>query len=702
MADRNTARARAPRRLLLESLLADPPERVPRSRLAEAVARGDEERWDEWLVRAAGMFGWDATTVRAPVGAIAPEADAWWVCRGDAPDGRWVVVRGAHGEHGVAEVLDGVATRQVTLEPSALADAIELEDPERPIRWVRLRTSLPLEGLRSPPGDTLSALARLWRWTKRERKTLIAVLAYSAMIGTISLALPLAVQSLVNLLAFGRMLQPLLVISVALLFVLSLAAALRVLEVYIVELLQRRALVDVARDVARRLPAADARAGGRWGLTERVNRFFDVVGLQKSSSFLLLAATEVVMSTLAGLILLAFYHPYLLAFALGLLVALAFIVLRLGASGVETAVRESEAKYDLAAWLETVARRQRVFLEPEGADWSARRTDQLALSWLTRRSKHFAVVLRQTIGFAGIQAIASATLLGLGSFLVWSNELSLGQLVAAELIITGVLAQIAKMGKHMESFYDLSASAEKLGKLIDLETEPTTGEVLPRRGSGIEVVLDEVELHDASCSMRVDSGARVVLEDVPFLERAHLFDLLYLRRRPRPETAATYDGLALDALAPRLVRDQVGLVRGGEAISATLEANLTLDSGHATVDDLREVLHRVGLAETFASLPDGLQTWIYATGEPMRPDELVMLEVARCLLSDPSLVLDDGALDGLSGDDRRRLWDVLAADDQPWTLIVATDRAEVAALATERYRWRDGQLQPASGREARR
>ena len=106
-------------------------------------------------------------------------------------------------------------------------------------------------------------------------------------------------------------------------------------------------------------------------MTERVNRFFDVANTQKSASLLLLSATEVVMSTAAGLLVLTFYHPYLLVFDVVLVTSLLFTMFRLGRGGVTTAVEESSAKYDLAAWLESVARQQRRFLSPAGAGWSA-------------------------------------------------------------------------------------------------------------------------------------------------------------------------------------------------------------------------------------------------------------------------------------------------------------------------------------------
>jgi putative ABC transport system ATP-binding protein len=324
------ASPQAARRVLLEWILGSVPSDVPRSRLAEALESSGREDWDEWLVDAAGTLDWEAERIEASPRAVAGERESWWVTCSTEGRERWLVLTGQRGQESIATVFDGWSARDVPMRPARLAEAIGLADEERAVTWVRLAPAPVLEGLRSPAdGPKLRPAERLRRWLGRERKTLLAVVAYSAVIGAISLAIPLAVQSLVNSLAFGRVLQPLIVLSLALLLLLSLAAALRVLEVYIVELLQRRLFVDVARDVARRLPAALPEAGGPWGLTERINRFFDVIGAQKSSSLLLLSATEIVMSTLAGLLVLAFYHPYLLVFDIVLVISLAIVLFRL-------------------------------------------------------------------------------------------------------------------------------------------------------------------------------------------------------------------------------------------------------------------------------------------------------------------------------------------------------------------------------------
>jgi hypothetical protein len=71
------------------------------------------------------------------------------------------------------------------------------------------------------------------------------------------------------------------------------------------------------------------------------------------------------------------------------------------------------------------------------------------------RVVHFRVLLRQSIGAVSLHAFAATTLLAIGGVLVVEGQLTIGQLVAAELIVSSVLASFAKFGKQLETFYDL-------------------------------------------------------------------------------------------------------------------------------------------------------------------------------------------------------------------------------------------------------
>ena len=88
---------------------------------------------------------------------------------------------------------------------------------------------------------------------------------------------------------------------------------------------------------------------------ELVNRFFDVITVQKGVATLLMDSVSIALQTVVGMLVLAFYHPLLLAFDVALVLSVGFVLLVLGRGAVKTAVKESKAKYAVAAWLEEMA-----------------------------------------------------------------------------------------------------------------------------------------------------------------------------------------------------------------------------------------------------------------------------------------------------------------------------------------------------------
>ncbi|MFM8874216.1 MAG: ABC transporter ATP-binding protein, partial [Phycisphaerales bacterium] len=67
-----------------------------------------------------------------------------------------------------------------------------------------------------------------------------------------------------------------------------------------------------------------------------------------------------------------------------------------------------------------------------------------------------------------LEALAATALLVGGGWLVLNQQLTLGQLVAAEIIVGAVVSSIASLGKQFESWYDAVAAVDKLGILSDL------------------------------------------------------------------------------------------------------------------------------------------------------------------------------------------------------------------------------------------
>ena len=114
--------------------------------------------------------------------------------------------------------------------------------------------------------------------------------------------------------------------------------------------------------------------------------------------------------------------------------------------------------------------------------------------------------------------------LALGGFLVVTGELTLGQLVASEIIVAAVVASFARLGKQLESFYDLLAAVEKVGTLFDLPVEqPLEARVqaatakVPRASTrfGLDFSLRQAAPYSAASTSRSRPASAIALDGAP-------------------------------------------------------------------------------------------------------------------------------------------------------------------------------------------
>lgn len=556
-------------------------------------------------------------------------------------------------------------------------------DPEVFLPWVCVEAAYPWDRLRATGGAKRPPTSRLWALLRLEWTSVWGVLVYGLFIGLLTLATPLAVQALVNTIAFGAILQPLVVLTLLLFVGLAGAGTLRVFETVIVELLQRRLFVGLVGDLSNRLTRLRASLHDHYHAPELVNRFFDVVTLQKAASSLLLDGAGLVLQTLVGMLILAFYHPILLGLSVLLVLALAVVIFVLGRGAVVSSVNESQAKYDVVAWLQSVARQPTVFCATETAAAAVGRADALTRSYLDARSAHFRRVLRQTGGLVALHALASATLLGVGGLLVMQGQLTLGQLVAAELIVTAVVGSIAKFGKHLETYYDATAAIDKLGKLVDLPLERPRGGALSPPSAPLALSVEQVDLDVGGqtalqgVSLSLDAGQRLAVAGAGGSGKSLLLDLLYGLRQP---TAGhiSIGGERLERLDLHRLRDHVVLVRDATVWAGSIEDNITAGRPLGR-DAIRAVLGKLGICERIEALPQGLRTELTAGGAPLPSSLRTLLALARALASKPRLVLVDGLLDGLDAATQKLALDALLPEDRTFTLVIASNDDAVRA-----------------------
>ncbi len=611
----------------------------------------------------------------------------------EQPDGslRWMLVSQVRGWRvRLSDIASAVPDTWVSVR--ALRRRLNVAGSADRRLWLVGQPALACEGVSAPPhgqGDphSVSPLVRLGGLIWPERKDLWVIVVFSIIDGTLLLATPIAVEALVNTVAFGRYLQPIVVLAILLFTFLLFAAALRALLSYVVEILQRRLFVRLVADLAYRLPRVRGAAFDGAYAPELVNRFFEIVTVQKIANSLLLDAVSIVLQTLVGMAVLAFYHPFLLGFDLALLLLIAFITFGLGRGAVQTAVKESKAKYAVGAWLEELVRHPTAFKMHSGNQFALDRSDWLAVAWLEARKKHYRIVLRQLLFALGLQALAATALLGLGGWLVIQGQLTLGQLVAAELIVTVIVGSFAKMGKHLENFYDLLASIDKLGHLFDLPTERHDKLFHLQTGTPATVAVRQVSyryggheghapeaLHDVSLEIR--PGASVALTGPSGSGKSTLIDLLSGLRHPA-SGHLELDGIDLRELRPDSLREHLAVARGVEIFQGTIDENVHLNRPNTSPQDVRDALAAVGLLDPILKLPDGLNTVLQTNDAPLSNGQALRLMLARAIAARPRLLLIDGTLDALPDDTARALLSALVGPEKPWSVLIASGRQMV-------------------------
>lgn len=299
-------------------------------------------------------------------------------------------------------------------------------------------------------------IGKLGRLIAPDARDVWMIVVYSIVVGVLALAVPIGAQMLFNYVAFGALLQPLVVLAVVLLVVLSIGGVLRSIISFLVEMIQRRLFVRVVGRLGERLPRVRASSFDRAYGPDMVNRFFDVMTIQKVGATLLLDGIAAVLQMTIGLVIVAFYHPFLLGFAIVLFLSVLFVVLVLGRRAVRSAIVESTAKYATAATLESMVTEPIIYKQADGAGLAHRLVNERIESYLEARRVHFRIYFRQVIAAYGIQVVAATALLTIGGYLVITEELSLGQLVAAEadhhyrtVVAHQVRAQVRRHLRHV-------------------------------------------------------------------------------------------------------------------------------------------------------------------------------------------------------------------------------------------------------------
>lgn len=537
---------------------------------------------------------------------------------------------------------------------------------------------------------------KLFKLLKEEKKDFTVVVIYAVIVGLMSLVVPLSASAIVNSVMLGLSSQ-LAMLCVLVAIGLLVVGAFDVMKRYVADILQRRIFVRTSFDIAYRLPRMTQLAFNQEYAPEVVNRFFDVLTIQKTIGKFLLDGTGSGLVILLGLILLAIYHPFFILFDLALLAFVPIVIFVLGQNGLETSVKESKKKYALVSWFEEIARCQasfKLFAKPE---FVYQRVDKIAVNYVEARHKHFLVLMRQMIGSAVFRAATTVGVLGLGGALVLSEQLTIGELVAAELVVVAMLGAIEKLIEQFELHYDLFTAIDKVSHLVDRPLEASGGEPIPKSGEAVSVSLKNVEFgYDEhhkflkNVSLEIPKGARVSLVGTSGSGKTTLASLLLGLYEPSRGKIMIGD-YDISRLSLESIRKTVGIVlEANELFDGTIEENITMGRDFS-YEHLVWALKTSQLYDEVYSLPDGLKTRLMPMGQNVSIGMRRRIMFARTIIGKPNVLILDECFGGIEESVKLDLIQALYRE-KCWTIIDIAHDAELIRRSEMVYVLKDGKI----------
>ncbi len=459
---------------------------------------------------------------------------------------------------------------------------------------------------------------------------------YGVAISLLSLATPISVQLLINNVANTALPAPLWTLAGLLLLLLLFVAGLSAMRFWIMALFERHAFARVVSEVTTRAIHAQNPFFADQNRGDLFNRYFDLVVVQKAVPSLIIGGFTILLQSVVGLVVTSFYHPFFLAFNALLVVLVLAIWLLWSRGSIRSAVALSHAKHDAARWLESLGASNGFYKSSRHLDFAMDRSDAVTATYVERHRRYFRYSFAQTVAFLLLYAFASAALLALGGNLILRGELSIGQLVAAELILSGVFYGVSQLGWYLDTLYDLVASAEELSLLFAIPQEPTVAKAGAAPVDGA-VQLAGVEIEHACFDFALAAGEQLVTLSDGSAERLLA---MVLKRHLVPERGlVTVGGADMATFDTYRLRSEIMVLDRPTIVEVTIREYLTLANDASVPGAVLDALTMVGLRNAIARLPLGLDTPLAASGFPLSIAEVIALKLAKALLVRPRVLM---------------------------------------------------------------
>lgn len=263
-----------------------------------------------------------------------------------------------------------------------------------------------------------------------------------------------------------------------------------------------------------------------------------------------------------------------------------------------------------------------------------------------------------------IEAVVTTVLLWFGAYQVINNQLTIGQLVAFNMLLGNIIRPFQRLTVLWNQLQEVVIAVERINDVLDAEPEEdlhsSARQSLPPIQGNIRFDNVTFRYHPEgdinvleNLSFKVQSGQMVALVGRSGSGKTTISKLV-LGLYPPTDGKVLIDGHDITSLSLRSLREQVGVVDQDTFLfGGTIRENISLAHPGATLAEIIEAARLAGADEFIKKLPMGYETQIGEGGGMLSGGQRQRIAIARALLGNPKLLVLDEATSHLDAESER-------------------------------------------------